>query len=107
MPDDPIHPLEHFPVQWQLTCDRPLAGDPAVAFTRVPADLDAAAVWFPALWTEDDPAAAARVVQLVVAGSAAAGAGAHPGVGDFTAWVRYTDPDGSVRIRPGGLFRFR
>lgn len=105
MADDLIAPEEHYPTLWLVQAAAPLTGAVAFAFTRAGAVPAAGATWFTGSWAEPDPAST-RTAQLVVAGSAAAQFGAHPGVGDFTVHVRYSD-GASVRIRPAGVLRVR
>lgn len=103
-----VYPTDHWPAEWQVTSRQlPLGGAVDVAFTRGAVPPDGAAVWWPAVWTDGNTTALVRVAQLIVAGSLVAGKGINPGVGDFTAWVRYTDGAGNVRQFEGGVFRFR
>jgi hypothetical protein len=102
--DDVIQPDEYFPARWRIDADTPLSGTVAVAFVARSARSTGGATWYTAAWADETPGVS-RTMQLMVAGSAASDRGVFPGVGSFAGWVRYVDA-GSVRERPGGVFRF-
>lgn len=109
MLSDPIIilPLERYPASWVLSSTTALDGSCEVGFTS-DSEPDATTTFYAASWADTDATATSRVTQAVVAGSAVASGGdAFPGVGDYTAWVRYTDLTGMVRVRSAGLIRFR
>lgn len=110
-----IGSLERYPASWVVSSTVDLLGACAVTFTGG-AEPDASAVFYDASWADtastqtviNGTRAYSRTTQCVVAGSASAATGdAFPGVGDYTAWIRYTDLGGMVRVRSAGLIRFR
>lgn len=107
MTDDLIHSTAHYPARWTIYCSNPLSGTVDVCFTLHYTEPDAAAAWHPVPWETPDETVFKRVAALPIAGSAVPGLGLFPGVGDWTAHVRYTDVLGAQRVARGGIFRFR
>lgn len=110
-----IGPLERYPASWVISSTVDLLGSCAVAFTTGD-EPGVAATFYPASWADTSATTAAtnggttysRTTQCVVAGSAASGgADAFPGIGDYVAWIRYTDLGGMVRVRSAGPIHFR
>lgn len=110
-----IGSLERYPASWVVSSTTDLLGSCDLAFTTG-AEPDATAIFYPASWADTASTTTvnngvttySRTTQCLVAGSGAQLTGdGYPGVGDFAAWVRYTDLTGMVRVRPAGPIRFR
>ena len=110
-----IGTLERYPASWVVSSTTDLLGSCAIAFTTG-AEPDGTATFYAASWADTSSTTSvtngvttySRTTQCVLAGSGAQQTGdGYPGVGDYTAWIRYTDLNSMVRVRSAGLVRFR